>query len=93
MKKEDVLHVSLFSLLLELLHGFFLVLCGNVDGALLAHKTVSVHRCDVLIVVVLLLIAGKAPPCLLVVLRHSAELIKDLVHVVSSVVTILEQPV
>lgn len=93
MKEVDVLHVSVLALLLELLHGFFLVLCENVDGALLAHKTVSVHSCNVLIVVVLLLIAGKAPPCLLVVLRHSVELIEDLVHVVSSVVTILEQPV
>ena len=55
MKEVDVLHVSVLALLLELLHGFFLVLCENVDSALLAHKTVSVHSCNVLIVVVLLL--------------------------------------
>ena len=37
--------------------------------------------------------AGKSPPLVLVVLRHSVELVDDLVHVVPGVVPILEQPV
>ena len=43
MEEVYVLHVSGLALLLELLHGLFLVLCRHVDGALLAHKTVSLH--------------------------------------------------
>ena len=36
--------LAAFALLLELLDGLFLVLCGNVDGTLLAHVAVSLHN-------------------------------------------------
>ena len=44
MEEIDVLHVSVLTLLLELLNGLFLVHGWNVDCTLLAHVAVSLHN-------------------------------------------------